>query len=307
MSITSRPYTSIDDLHKIQSATADWITVAGFSGYLHFGDISLRLFNGMRAYQPPDIIRLWENEHGKLLAWAIVYPSWDSFDVLTDPNLRGNGLEAEALDWAESELQGWFRKENRLYTPIILEITRGHNSRIKLLETRGYSHSEEKGSELISERSLDDPIPTPILPGGFRVREFRDGHEAANLVEVMNAAFGWSWTADEYVRVVRSPAYHTGYKLVIEAAYGRFVAFCFVMLDTVNALGMFEDVGTHPDFRRLGLGRALLYAGMHRMKEAGMKSVLVPHIASVIPAVRLYESVGFRPKYWIDHYVKQEK
>ena len=41
MSITPRQYTSIDDLHKIQSATADWIASAGFMGYLHIQAIAL--------------------------------------------------------------------------------------------------------------------------------------------------------------------------------------------------------------------------------------------------------------------------
>jgi hypothetical protein len=62
MAISSYPYQNEIDLHKIQTATAEWIGLAGFRGYLNISDIALRLFNGMRQYNPGEIVRLWEDE-----------------------------------------------------------------------------------------------------------------------------------------------------------------------------------------------------------------------------------------------------
>ncbi|MGA5560099.1 GNAT family N-acetyltransferase [Streptomyces platensis] len=43
-------------------------------------------------------------------------------------------------------------------------------------------------------------------------------------------------------------------------------------LDEANRTAEFEPVGTHPDYRRLGLGRALLLHGMHLARDAGAHS-----------------------------------
>ncbi|HET9141720.1 GNAT family N-acetyltransferase [Actinophytocola sp.] len=54
--------------------------------------------------------------------------------------------------------------------------------------------------------------------------------------------------------------------------------------------------GTHPDYRRLGLARAMLLHGMHRVRAAGATQVTVACLgAPGHPQARgLYYSVGFR-------------
>ncbi|WBO69081.1 GNAT family N-acetyltransferase [Streptomyces camelliae] len=54
--------------------------------------------------------------------------------------------------------------------------------------------------------------------------------------------------------------------------------------------------GTHPDYRRLGLGRATLLHAMHLAQEAGARHMTVACLgAPGHPTARgLYCSVGFR-------------
>jgi L-amino acid N-acyltransferase YncA len=68
-------------------------------------------------------------------------------------------------------------------------------------------------------------------------------------------------------------------------------------LDEANQTAEFEPVGTHPAFRRLGLGSAMLRHGMHLARDAGATHMTVACLgAPGHPQARgLYYGVGFRP------------
>ena len=65
-------------------------------------------------------------------------------------------------------------------------------------------------------------------------------------------------------------------------------------LDEANKTAEFEPVGTHRDYRRLGLARAMLLHGMHLARAAGATHATVACLgAPGHPAARgLYYSVG---------------
>ena len=65
-------------------------------------------------------------------------------------------------------------------------------------------------------------------------------------------------------------------------------------IDPVNKIGDFGPVGALQAYRRLGLTRAVLIEGLHRMKFYGMNRVCVSTGVSNMPAKQLYESVGFK-------------
>lgn len=301
MVFSARPYNT-HDLHTIQTATAEWIAAVGFSGYLHTADIALRLYNGMRRYNPSEIVRLWEDTDGALLGWGMVYPRWNSYEALLSPTHRGGELENQLLAWCESETVAWMAREGRSDAPISLDVFSDDVVRMTMLEKRGYTRGDQQ--HVIASRSLGDPIPDTPLPQGFNVRQLEGLGEADKLIGAQNACFGWSWTLEEYLRVMQSPAGQACEPLVIVAPDGRFAAFCYLMQDARNRLGMIEDVGTHPDFQRKGLARVLLFEGMKRLKDAGMNSLLIPYLATNDPASGLYEAVGFRIRYQHLSYTK---
>ncbi|WP_241196741.1 GNAT family N-acetyltransferase [Streptomyces sp. ADI95-17] len=51
-------------------------------------------------------------------------------------------------------------------------------------------------------------------------------------------------------------------------------------LDDVNGTAEFEPAGTHPDYRRLGLARAMLLHGMHLARAAGAGHVTVASLGA---------------------------
>lgn len=101
-----------------------------------------------------------------------------------------------------------------------------------------------------------------------------------------------------------SPVYRPEMDLVAIAPEGRVAAFCIAWLDFTNRVGLFEPVGVHPDFRLMGLGKAVLAEGLRRMMAYGMQSAIVCAEADNTAAQRLYQAAGFQVEQHLLTYVK---
>lgn len=58
-------------------------------------------------------------------------------------------------------------------------------------------------------------------------------------------------------------------------------------------LGAVQNVGVLPQYRGLGLGRALVLKSLHGFRSAGLQRVYLEVTGENIPAVELYRSIGF--------------
>jgi GNAT superfamily N-acetyltransferase len=147
----------------------------------------------------------------------------------------------------------------------------------------------------LNVRDLDD-VEEPPLPDGFRFLTADEAGPRAVVQAHMDAWPGSAYTLEAYDGVRRTPPYRGDLHLLVEAPDGTMAASAIMWLDDVNSTAEFEPVGTHPDYRRLGLGRAMLLRGMQLAREAGAKNMTVACLgAPGHPAARrLYYSVGFR-------------
>jgi ribosomal protein S18 acetylase RimI-like enzyme len=147
----------------------------------------------------------------------------------------------------------------------------------------------------------------PPLPAGFSLRTAAGVHEAEALAAVHAGSFGSQWTTAQYARVMESPGYAAEREFVVVAPDGRFAAFTVTWHDPLNRLGYFEPVGTHADFRRMGLARAMLIHAMHAMRAAGMTHASVVHeSAQENPgSAALYAGLGFTPQHRTQRWVKR--
>jgi GNAT superfamily N-acetyltransferase len=148
----------------------------------------------------------------------------------------------------------------------------------------------------LNERDLTD-VELPTLPDGFR---FRNADEAGPEAAVRAHVDAWApstYTAEGYEGVRNTAPYRGDLHVLVEAPDGTMAASTIMWLDEVNRTAEFEPVGTHPHFRRRGLGRAMLLHGMHLAREAGATHATVVCLgAPGHPNARgLYYSVGFRP------------
>ncbi|MET9265862.1 GNAT family N-acetyltransferase [Amycolatopsis sp. NPDC004079] len=146
----------------------------------------------------------------------------------------------------------------------------------------------------LNERDLE-VLETPVLPDGFR---FRTAAEAGPEAAVQSHVDAWgvtAYTPESYEGVRATPAYRGDLHFLVEASDGTMAASTIMWLDEANKTAEFEPVGTHPDYRRLGLGRAMLLHGMDRARAAGATHATVACLgAPGHPSARgLYYSVGF--------------
>ncbi len=135
-----------------------------------------------------------------------------------------------------------------------------------------------------------------VLPDGFRFRTADEAGPQAAVQAHMDAWAPSTYTAEAYEGVRQTAAYRGDLHVLVEAADGTMAASAIMWLDEVNKTAEFEPVGTHPGFRRLGLGTAMLLHGMQLAREAGATHMTVTCLgAPGHPQARvLYYGVGFR-------------
>jgi ribosomal protein S18 acetylase RimI-like enzyme len=288
--MNARGYQGLHDLRAMLDILSLGCQADNGTHYVHRGDLQWWLFYND---DPPDArladIRLWF-EADELLGWALLSPREDAFDVFTHPRLRGDAREAEMLAWAVGELSSLDELSN-------VWVAEGDEVRIRWLKDNGFSAT---GMHFVYfKRLLLGPLTGSPLPDGFSFCTSRGNEEDARLrAAVSHAAFGSRKPFEEYVprtlRFVQSPVYVPGHEHLVLSPEGRAAAFCIVWTDELNKLGHFEPVGTHPDFQRKGLGQSLLFESLRRLQTEGMTEADVCTYYDNDPAIRLYESAGFR-------------
>lgn len=292
MRITVRNYTE-NDLLLLQSMLASWIQSAGDCGYCHAQELLLRIYE---LGTPPagERVQIWEDS-ATIIGMVLNLRFDNAFEVYTSPAYRGTDAERMMLQTAANDTLQLMRELKRDEASVIIDVWDCDETRKQMLTELGFAYYRIWGH--LSERNLADELPESILPEGFTIRSvMRD--EYAALAAVHNAAFGGNSSAEAYRDpLMRNPAYNPKHHLVVVAPRGRIAAFTQIWLDDLNQVGLFEPVGTHPDFQRQGLAKVLMLHAMHTMKALGMTTAMVGYDATNTPASRLYEGLGFHKKY----------
>ena len=159
-------------------------------------------------------------------------------------------------------------------------------------------------------RPLHEPIDEPAPVEGVIIRPFN--HPADNVEA--NRAFNNSFSDHydhhdvpqedwDYWSAAPNTRPDLSWLAEDETEAGKIVGFCIISISEDNnkrrnvCEGWVELLGTTGDWRRKGLGRALLLHGLHSLKSAGMDTAMLGvDSLSLTGANRLYESVGFRTR-----------
>lgn len=236
-----------------------------------------------------EMIGLWEDEEGRIVGVAnIEHP---------DPEHRGFGeiflqrhpdrldLLDEMLSYAEDRFRD--PHKNRVFIFV-------HETDAALRDAaamRGYAEKPDLTAQYLEIR-LDD-LPEPVLPPGFAVRTMAKEGDVERRRELFGRSFNHpdpvDWPSSFAYRELQwAPDYRPEHDLVVVAPDGSYAACCIIWYDAENRVGHLEPVGTHPDFRRRGLARAVVLQGLHKLAALG--ATWVP-MESDAP---LYEAIGFR-------------
>lgn len=256
---------------------------------------------------PERDLRLWHDSNGQLIGFGQLWmPSKFVAEVdgflwfRVHPTARERGLEPGIIAWAEACIQAVAEAQN-LPARLSVSCRDYQHDRIRLFEQQGFTY-ERCFWRMV--RSMAEPMPLLQLPEGFTLK-FGEQVDRAAWVDLHNQTFIDHWnfqpmTIEDAQHWVTDPLYRPELDLVAVAPDGTYAAFCYAHIDTEENQqkerleGHVGLLGTRRGFRRLGLGRTLLLAGLRRLKAAGMETVTIgvdaqnPH-----QAYKLYESVGF--------------
>ena len=289
------------DLYRAQTALMNWIEERGLCNYLHVGDVGHRLFNSCHFLNKTEVFRYWLDETGELVAFAVLCPHWQAFDLQLSPELRCSAEHARLIATCERETLRLARALAIRCDALAVEADSCDDAIRRFIEARGYAL--EKLLFCQTRHDLED-LPIAELPDGFRFHEATSA-DAERLADVHNHSFSNKWNAESYRALFKSP--HMEHEWVVVAPDGRFAAFVNLWVDEVNRSLLFEPVGAHSDFRRRGLAKALMVHALRRMQaERGIKCAYVGHEPpEKNPASSaLYASVGFKPFYEIYEFKK---
>jgi mycothiol synthase len=297
VSFGPRAYLNAQDIDRMESVLVEGRRAAGATYYVHVGDLRWWLYYLLKDENRREIIYLWDEEPGgdRLIGWSLLSPGYRAFDVFLHPRYAATGGAENIWTWTEEQLCEVVRRRGggKVRTMWVGE----HDDQlVSFLEAKGFSRA--KYHMLYMTRSLDQPVPTFSLPAGFKVHHLAGEHQVTERAAVAHAAFGskkpFELYRRDYLAFMRSPVYDAVLDLVVAAPDGRFGAFCICWLDPVNRVGLFEPVGTGPDFRKMGLGKALLSKGLQCMEAVGMVRAMVCVEHDNLAAQALYASLGFR-------------
>jgi ribosomal protein S18 acetylase RimI-like enzyme len=287
-----RPYTDAD-LPRLVETFARWIAAAGRCGYDHPGELPHRIYENLRGRQPVgDLVELWE-DGADLVGIGISLRFGAAFDVFAAPALRGSDAEREMLLRAYQVTARFMADDSGPF--VLTDVFDCDSARIRLLTGLGFERFRTWDD--VTERDLRDPVDEPAPGAGFLLRGARP-EDADQLALARNHSFDEDWTGEQYRSAVMSkPGYDPSREILAEAPDGRIAAFAVYWVDERNRTGHLEPVGTHRDFQRRGLARAVLLHALREMRAQGMTLATVNHDAGNVPARGLYESTGFRKRF----------
>jgi mycothiol synthase len=296
-SLTSRFYASEADLHDMLSLLTAARTQTNDWRYPHVGDLLFWFFMLLCHLDPARHIRLW-HDGDRLVGYAILGED-PTFDCQVLPEYAWQGLEDEALAWAERRIRELCQVDTQLWGGAIVSGARQDDPQhITFLETHGF-HPGGEFSEVNLICKLDGPIPTAVVPAGYHVRAMAEGDPAEISKRAAAQREVWHpWTVgnvseQDYAQFMRLPGYDRELDVVAIAPDGVIAAYVNGWIDPLNKIGDFGPVGALPAYRRQGLTKAVLLECLRRMQVRGMNRVSVSTGVTNAPAIRLYESVGF--------------
>jgi len=152
-----------------------------------------------------------------------------------------------------------------------------------------------RGRELLQLRRALPADDGPTVA----VRPFVPGHDEAAWLEVNNRAFHWhpeqgGWDLETLANREAQPWFDpTGF--LLHERDGKLAGFCWTKVHPTHEppLGEIYVVAVDPGFRGMGLGRALMVAGLDHLARQGLTMTMLYVDADNAGALRLYDHLGF--------------
>lgn len=239
-----------------------------------------------------------ELDGGKLVGYAVVRTA-GTFGAV-HPDHEGAGIGGRLLDFCERRQRalGWSEHKTA--------VVAGNERAATLMCERGYRVLRSYWRMI---RELDAAPPRIEPPAGIALRSLTPADDREAIYELDRAAFAnVAGTEPESLTAfteehLQAHDLEPGLSRVAERD-GRLVGFLLVRRWEDESAGYVDILAVDPREHGRGIGRALLLAGFAAMGEAGLSEAQLGVAADNRGALRLYESVGMRPRFQLDVYAR---
>lgn len=236
--------------------------------------------------------RLWQ-DNGHVIGFAFV-DEYNNLRFEVEAQSRSAQLEDEIMAWGIICVKKRNVQTSADHT-LDAALRADHTWQIAMLERGGFVRANER--TLCFARSLSEPLVPHAFPGGFSLRSVTGVDEVERLVTLHRAAFGTeNMTVAQRLAIMQAPGYERELDLVAVTPEGELAAFCICSFEDEtdgDRVGFTDPVGTHLDYQQRGLGKAIVTAGLHRLRDKGVSIVKLSTSSANIPMQRLAHSLGF--------------
>ena len=235
-----------------------------------------------------EYIKIWEDGDIGIVAVTICKPSGEC-RILIHPEYRQfEETFVEALE-SQSKKMKTDDSEKKMY----FMVEAGDTIREEALKKRGfndrgvYEHNRYLPKDFV--------VPEIKLPDDYSIRyvDIEKDIELYRAVQVSVFPHCKSMTLELAKKYSSAKFYHPERDIVIVAPDGTFAAFVTGRMDPITRLSETEPVGVHPDHRKKGLGKAIVYEGIRRLQQHNAEAIVILGAASSEEATRLYDAIGF--------------
>jgi mycothiol synthase len=246
----------------------------------------------------------WEEGHDRPVGYAQVtreeshaHPATWALEYVVDPRHRRPdlGIARTLLDAAVGLVAEAGGGHVHMWVPKPTETSDRLAASIGL--HRGRELCQLRRPLPVNENATVDPLVGKA--SSVEVRPFIVGQDEATWLEVNNRAFHWhpeqgGWDLETLRNREEQPWFDPAGFLLHERD-GKLAGFCWtkVHADHDPPLGEIYVVAVDPGFRGLGLGRALVLAGLDHLARQGLSTGMLYVDSDNAGALRLYEDLGF--------------
>lgn len=229
-------------------------------------------------------------ENGRIIGYAAITRSGHR-DAYVDPEHLGRGIGSRLLAWSEERAAEQLSPGESVF--LGEPVASVNEASRKLLESAGY---EPVRNYWRMVAPLEGPPPSPNWPEGVRVRTFDRERDDRAVHTLIQESFGDNerhvpesfeeWEAG----MIDREAFEPGLWFVAESE-GRVVG--AVLCPAYEEDGWIRQLAVSRDWRRRGLGTALLYQAMAEFHRRGRKELgLVVDSWNRTGAREMYERAG---------------